>query len=234
MEPAGSVRPNTISKAASMQIDIAGEDRTFYKVMVHNNSLKAVRAFSIGVPEENGGGGTMSDGISKDLITPGGTHQVLISIPQSGTISNGTFVPNPPPALIVLQCALFNDGSYEGDPASAAEIIAMRMGREIQRERIKRVVASTLADADSDDDTKVERIRSETAKLTENPDPHVMDLLHSQFAGVPDNVLTRSLKQGMNSAKQVVDFELKGFERNRPPGSRDYTLANWWRTRENN
>lgn len=46
-----SVRPQTMSKAPSIQVEIVGEDRMFYRVALHNLSTKTVIAFRVDMPE---------------------------------------------------------------------------------------------------------------------------------------------------------------------------------------
>jgi hypothetical protein len=233
-QPPASFHPRTMSKAPSIQMEIVGEDRTFYKVALHNLSTRAVTAVRVDMPEENGaqGGQTTGDG-SQDLMAPGATYQFQFGIPHSGRMSNGGFVEGPPPPLLVLETALFKDGGYEGDMQAAAEIAAQRIGSEIQRQRIDHLVAAILADAQSDDDAKVARIRSEVAQLTEDPDPPMVESVQAQFPGLSGQVAQRLktwLGIGLNTEKQKVTFGLKEFERSKAGPRRGFTLARWWST----
>jgi hypothetical protein len=49
-----SVSPQMMRKAPSIQVDIAVEDRMFYKVALHNLSTKTVTAFRVDMPEREG------------------------------------------------------------------------------------------------------------------------------------------------------------------------------------
>ena len=231
-QPTASVRPQTMSKAPSIQMEIIGEDRTFYKVALHNLSTKAVMTVRVDMPEKDGAQGQTEVHGSGDLIAPGATHQLQFSIPHSGRMSNGSFVENPMPPLLVLETALFKDGSYEGDMQAATEIVAQRVGSEIQRQRVNHLIAAILADAQSDDDAKVSRIRSEVAQLTEDPDPQMVESVRSQFPSLSDQAVQEVkswLKLGLNHEKQLVTFGLKEFERTKAD-SRACNLARWCST----
>lgn len=230
--PPPSVRPQTLSKAPSVRIEIIGEDRTFYKVAVHNLSAKAVTAVQLKMPEKNGGSGQVAEGGSHELIAPGTTYQLQYSIPHSGSTSTGEFIEDPPAPLLVLEAAFFADGSYEGDTEAAAEIGALQIGAETQRKQVDRLIAGVLADAKSDDDAKVARIRSAVAQLSEEPDAQMVENVRSQFPGLSDEALLQvrvSLKIGLNREKQSVEFGLKEYERNKT-NLGGYTLAKWWNT----
>jgi hypothetical protein len=49
-----SVSPQMMRKAPSIQVEIAGEDRMFYKVALHNLSTKTVTAFRVDMSEREG------------------------------------------------------------------------------------------------------------------------------------------------------------------------------------
>jgi hypothetical protein len=230
--PPPSARPQTFSKVPSVRIEITGEDRTFYKVALHNLSAKGVTALYLDMPETGGGSGQGAENGPNDLIAPGATYQLQFSIPHSGSMSNGRFVENPLPSLLVLEAACFADGSYEGDSQASAEIAARRIGAATQRQQVDRLLATILGDAESGDDAKVARIRSAVAQLTEEPDPQMVEKVRSQFPGLSEEAVQRvrgSLKVGLNREKQSVTFGLNEFERNRAKAG-GYTLAAWWST----
>jgi hypothetical protein len=114
-EPPPSVRPQTISKAPSVRIEITGEDRTFYKVAVQNLSTKGVTGFSITMPAKDSSNIQRTGGGSQVLIPPDGRYELKFGIPHSGRMRDGRFVEDPPRTLMILEKATFTDGSCEGD-----------------------------------------------------------------------------------------------------------------------
>jgi len=230
-QPPSSIRPIAMSKAPSIQIEIVGEDRTFYKVALHNLSAKTVTAVHVAAPEKNGSSG-QTVGYWKGLIAPGATYQLRFAIPRSGRMSNGSFVENPGPPLLVVETALFEDGSYE----------AMRKGPRRSRPAVwvrsssgneSSLVEAILADTQSCDDAKLARIRSEVAQLTDDPDAQLLESVRTKFPGLSVRALqsvTSFLRTGLNHEKESLVRGLRDFEQAnaRSPGKFTLTLRQWW------
>jgi hypothetical protein len=224
-QPTASARPRTMSKVPSIRIEITGEDRTFYKVALHNLSKQAVMAVYLDMPGQNGSSGQTAEGHGSHEVTAlGAIYQCQFGIPHGGRVSNGIFVEDSPPPLMVLEAALFKDGSYEGDMQIAAQLVANRIGFEIQQQRVDRLFAGILADVQSDDDAdaqaKVARIRSGIAQLTEDPDLPMVETVQAQFPGLsgqaPEQVKTW-LKSGIDEANQMARRRLRELERPAKP-----------------
>ena len=95
---------------------------------------------------------------------------------------------------------------------------------------MRRLVEAILADTESGDAAKIARIRSETAKLTEEPEPEMIERVLFQFPGLSENALRLvkfALLTGLNGEKQSVTHGLKEFERGKERSPND-TLARWW------
>jgi hypothetical protein len=227
-EPPTSFRPQAISKASSVRIEIVGEDRTSYKVTARNMSAKTVAALQIETCEDSSSTGRTESG--SDLIAPGETYRFQVSIPHGRTLSNGVMKENPMPLFLSLETVVFRDGSYEGEVQGAAEYAARAKGIEVQRKRADAIVEPILADTQLDDNSKTARIRSEVDRLTVEPDTQSIDSVRSGFPGLPDQALDSvrfGLRVGLNSGKQAVTFGLVDFERNKAY-IRNLTLKSWW------
>ena len=220
-EPDSSApRPKTVSKVPSIQIDLASQDRDSYTVAMHNLSTMAVTEFAFE--------GSAMRGAKQDLIAPGATYRYRIPIPHSETKINGVWVEDSLPPFIVLEAAFFKDGSYEGDPEYASFIAGMRIGQEVQRQRINELVEQVLADSQSTDDLKEAAIRSEVNQLSEEPDSQMIERIRSQFPGLPSTRRAEhGLGAGLNNAKQLLTLDLKDFEESRG-GFFGRSLAKWW------
>jgi hypothetical protein len=220
-QPPASARPQTVSKAPSVRIEIVGEDRNSYTVAVHNLSQKIVTAFSVEMSGEGDSGRSVIG--SRHLIAPGDTYQFEFGVSRSGSMSSGRFVEDPPSSLMTLEAAVFKDSSYEGNPRAAAELAA----RDSQRRRVDDVIAEIMADAASGEEARIARIRSAVARLPEEPDPQAVENLRSQFPGLSDEDMGRvksTLKSALNVEKQAVTRTLNELR----PG----TLTVWWDLRQ--
>jgi hypothetical protein len=233
-----SARPQTISKASSVQIEIIGEDRMAWKVAVHNLSAKTVTAFSIFTPafDGNGGGGQIRELDARQEIAPGATYEVQVSTAGGRRTTNGALVQDPPASQIILDAAFYQDGSYEGDVKTASMIGARRIGAGIQRERVDQLVEGILSDDQASDKAKVARIRAEADRLAEDPDQQMIERVQSQFPGLSEQGLEgakSNLRQGLRSVKTALASGLKQFEA-RDPDFPAESLARWWSTRLQN
>jgi hypothetical protein len=144
---------------------------------------------------------------------------------------NGSFVEDPPPADLVLQAALFEDGSYEGDIEIAARMAAFQNGAKVQRQRIESLVEPILADAQSDDGAKMGRIGTAVAQLSVAPDPQMMATLRKQFPAFPDRGMEQVKSEfaaGMKSEKENAVYLLQQYKETNRAGRRHIPLAEWW------
>jgi hypothetical protein len=221
-----SVRPRTISNAPSIQMEIVGEDRVFCTVALHNLSAKAVKDVRVYMPVKNGSGSFQL----QEPIAPGATYQRQISIRRGWTNTNGGYVEDPPFTLMILQAAIFQDGSYEGDRQIAVRMVANRIGFKIQAQRVIQLVSPIVADAQFGDDAKIARIRSEVDQLTEETGAQMVESVRSQFPGLSEQDLPTAkgaLEGGMDKAKRDLAIRLDEFERTKANPDHP-TLAKWW------
>lgn len=219
-QPPVSVRPQTASNAPSVRIEIVREDRNSYTVAVHNMSHKTVKGVSIEMSGEDDRGLSKSTDTLRRLIAPGGSYQTNVGKSRSGSVESGRYVEDPPPMLMTLETAYFEDGSYEGKPGAAAMIAA----HEGQQRRVKSAIAEVMADAAAGEDVKIARIRSALDQLPAEPDPQAIEDLRSRFPGLTDADMTRirvAMKGALDVEKRSVTQTLDQL--------RQGTLALWWK-----
>jgi hypothetical protein len=95
--------------------------------------------------------------------------------------------PAPPPPLplwAAVTTVLFDDGTYEGDPSTAAELTASHRGRLIQLARILEIMRETLG-GKLDEADAVARLRARVQGLRVDVEPSVLDELAAKFPEVP-------------------------------------------------
>ena len=114
---------------------------------------------------------------------------------------------------MILQTVLFDDGSYEGDAGSAAEMAAEECGADLQRLRIKRLAEPILRQDGLDDKSKIERIRAAIRQLSSVPDPETIAQFHDRYPAFSRADLTKAephLSPAMGGEKELMDqTELK-------------------------
>ena len=224
--------PLTRSHARSLTIDFAPVDRTHGMASVHNFSGKAVTAFQVGGSDERGDDGWSKGPISTDgtdLIAPGATYQLRISLNSSGRVVNGAYVQDPPPPSIILQAVLFADGSYEGDTKAAAFMAARQIGGTVIHRRILSLAEPILKDDQLDDKAKSERMQAEVDKLSVVPSAEMTERLRTQFPELSEAEradLQSGMGGSMREEKETFDTEMKKFESESGPNA--LKLERWW------
>ena len=151
---------------------------------LHNLSSKAVNAVEVSSSDEPGTGEREAKGGFSGLIASGSSYQMRMGVPNSGKTVNAMFVEDPKPAYVILQTVLFDDGSYEEDAGSAAEMAAEEFGADLQRLRINRL-AEPILRPDGLDKSKIERIRAAIRQLPSVPDPETIAQFHDQYPAFP-------------------------------------------------
>lgn len=119
-QPEVSNRPGTMTHVPSLQIEIVGEDRVSYDVVLRNTSSRGVTAVLVDMPNGQNVTGRQDGDGSSLVIPPGKTHHLSFGVGSSGRVTPGGFLPDPPPPLMIVEGALFEDGTSEGDPSVVA------------------------------------------------------------------------------------------------------------------
>jgi hypothetical protein len=237
-QPEVSYHPSMRSDVPSIQFDYAPVDREGGRLTLRNLSNKAVDAFKIGrfqevgSPEQSSLEEYKSNGWPT-VIAPGASHQMHIDTEHSGKRVNGTFIEYPQPQYMVLQSVVFADGSYDGDPQSAAELAARVFGAQVQLQRIERLAEPILADDSIDDEAKIEHIRTAIQQLTTQAGPETIAQFHTQYASLPEDNLTQAERKVGVAMKTESDSMGQWIQEEEPRFLQHHsrrTLAQWWAT----
>jgi hypothetical protein len=218
------VDPATVSKVPSLQIAIVGKDRAFYTLLIHNLSSKEVTGFVVTRPLPGGGSsGNAEFAGANPLIVRGGSRELKISSDEVTCESpdKADSVPCP----IVLEGALFADGTHGGDPSAAAEVEAQYLENK-QSGQVRELVRRTLADSSLPDTAKIALLRSEIPNLAEEPDEAVIDQMRSRYPDVPDatwETIRESMRASVGNEKQRLLQGLRDFEE----AASSESLAEW-------
>lgn len=198
--------PVLSSDAPSLQLEVAKENWDTFTIAVHNLSEHAVVAYAIG---DRTGMGAAESGLD---------HRPVI--PARGTVAKDEFATSP----LVLRCALFDDGSWEGDPGMIAFFKVRLAASEALQLQIDQVAARAFSDPSLDDAARVARIRSGIEPLSEKLSPAVS---RKALAGIPVHSLTapqeHMVEDTLRSLKWGASNSLNQFK----SGGR-MTLAQYW------
>jgi hypothetical protein len=227
-QPVTPRHPILRSDAPSVAIDnYATRDRTTDTLTVHNLSARTVVAFSIGSSPDSDSGWSIR---TMPRIAPGATDQLIVS-DSSETVANGACLDGPQNSLIVLQAALFDGGSYEGNMRVAAVLTAHRLGHDLERQRIRSLAEPILADSNLDVRAMVERIRAAVNQLSVEPDADTIPRLHAQFPDFPESAcagLALEVSNQMKEEKEATNQELQSYAADITPRTTPASFARWW------
>jgi len=226
----------TLNEVPSIQPEILGKDRDGYRIALHNLSSRAVTAFLVETSFDHNSNYSEFDDRG-GLIAPGAKHEFRLFCDTSASVTSNGMAPGPPPCVFNLKAALFAGGSYEGDASAAATLAVSPIAAQFQGRRVHELIDNIVADSSLDDTSRLARIRSELPKLSEEPDPAILEQIRLRFPGLPSTAWD-SVKADIRSAfaaeKQRTLRALKEFEHLPNQGSTSRSLAQWWSAWERN
>ena len=210
--PPARPQPALSSDAPSIRVEAVRQNWDSFTLALHNLSPHAVLAYAAGqlkTPRDDGYN-TTEGTAAHPAIPAGGT----VTVEHSGA------------GPIVVRCALFDDGSWEGDPAIVASMKARQAATAALRRQIDEVAARILADTSLDDAARVVRIGAGIDALPEKPAPA---LIRQALTGLPVHQLGDMEQHALEYTLHNVKWsETAGLRQFVPGGVRGMTLAQFW------
>ena len=216
----------TLNDVPSIRPEILGKDREGYRMALHNVSSHAVTAFLVETSFDHN-----SNYSENAVIAPGATHEFRLFCDASASVTSNGMAPGPAPCAFNLKAALFADGSYEGDASAAATLAVRPIAAQFQGRRVHELIDNIVADSSLDDTSRLARIRSELSKLSEEPDPTILEQIRLRFPGLPSTAwgsVKADIRGAFTGEKQRTLRALKDFEDLPNQGSTNRSLAQWW------
>jgi hypothetical protein len=221
-----------VSKVPALQVAVAGEDRVLYKVEIHNLSSQSVIGLVIETSSTNGRSGITSYDDLKPLIAPGGFCRLPMNkndlecpAPENPTL-------DPVPCPIVLEGALFADGTHSGDPVTVASMEAHGLATSSPRHQLRQLMQAIAHDPALSDDEKLARLHSEIPKLLEVSNASVVDRLRPRYPELSDEDWTRiinSLTDGIQREREMILHSIAKYEESSRSGANAESLTEWMR-----
>jgi hypothetical protein len=135
-----------------------------------------------------------------------------------------------PPDRVVINSALFSDGSYEGSSLFAARAEAFRSGSKTQLARVLEILRGWGDVPAPDTREAAKELAGRVGLLECTADWAAITELASHYAVVGGQELDRikaSMESGMAWQQQEVLKELNGFTQNSNPASDPHLVRNW-------
>ena len=209
-----------------------GESADEYLLSLRNNGPKNVIDLEINMPT----GGTTHEwgSLERPLILAAAIYKISISAQTVGRKTEAGFEPNPVQPRGVINAALFDDGTYEGDFVSAATMEARRRGRELQLRRIIELLEKALGSEDQASVTTLERIKEDVYSLGVDSDADTIEDIRRHYPPLNERLqyVVQGIKDQMSAWKYDLIHELKTYEDGKHSADGD-DLRDWLqRTKE--
>ena len=249
--PPPPAHPALVSKAPSIRIALAaGDDMASYlrtsgdkdtqscTVVLHNvSSLGVVACVLRGDPKA---GIAMSREehatLGRPVIAPqGDSRKEFFTFGHAGRMTPQGFVKLPAqPQQIIVEAAIFSDGSYEGDENVAAGLVALEVGTSTVNRLMQPVIDGIVRDQSMNDEARTARIKDEIFHISSQPDRAATRSIHSQFPDLPTKDVVADLTRGLDAAKNQIWGDLYGYMHNccQYPPPDHISLAEWWHMRQ--
>jgi len=225
--------PEVLNKTQALHVEATTENRPAYFVRVRNVSTKNITAIQwYGMANGRRLGGAGQRGMQ--LIPAGKLFQLYQRF--AATDESPAARPNadlPLQRQIVIAAVLFDDGSFEGEPDTAAGMAAQWTGESLQLSRLMQLLKSEAADADSDQATRLTKLKADITAVDTNVDSAVASKLLTRFPGVSDDMrqrlITIEFKAGLMFAKDNLLHEIQRFEFQQAHALDGKDLSTWLR-----
>lgn len=225
-KPDRPYRPRLESRAPSLTFDFSQVDRLMGKITVHNHSDKAVVAFDMGnavgtqVPMPEPG---------RTLIGPGATYEFDSDAPLTGWCIKHVCGTEPIP--LILEEAVFEDGSHEGNETQAMQQAANWLGRSAEWKQIVSAASPTMSNPDLNELEKIHSLASIIDALSIMPDGDTVARFRMQFSDLPKNEMERGeqlLAMGMRMERDYVRWCLQSQKEDLDHKILHPSITEWW------
>jgi hypothetical protein len=213
VSPVSTALPQVVNKTESVAvINIEANNSTLpsYKLQLRNLSNKNIIALGINLIANNRPRriGMPRGQEGRPLIEAGSVYNHnILGVLNAQTTSDG-YVPDAPfKQEIVITTAVFEDGTYEGDPQTAATVRAFQVGEKIQVRKVIPLIREALNETGTDVVQAVEKFKARVASLSNNADADVVNQLQQAFPNLNQEAKAH-LKDLIEVALNGVKFDL--------------------------
>lgn len=167
------------------------------------------------------------DRLGRPLMKSGETYDVSIHGGARGARSQDNYVPSAPQSAEVVT-AVFDDGTYEGDAASASHFLAERRGEKMQLARVLELFKG--ATEGSDARAALEDFRSRVSALERDAPAAAIEQLRAQFPGLAQDeaqALRIFFEGGLNTVRAELLKDARDYAQARDDGRAAPDYAAW-------
>lgn len=203
-----AILPEVVNDLKSMAfVDLKIAKPGFVQLTVQNVSAKSIAALSIWIAP--GKTLTWEGSRERPLISPGETYETSIQL--DGRDMRDNLRPT-----LLLQTVLFDDGHYEGEVVSAAELAARSRGQRIQLARFLQLLSDDSPRPGPGTSSIITELKTSVEKFRIDADASVVDELQAQFPLLPKGYgrawLAAKIMQGLKVGRGHAIYLLRNLE----------------------
>jgi hypothetical protein len=155
-----------------------------YRIILRNQSNKNI--VGLGVDVVSGGRAQITSkprGIDgQPLIAAGKEYWLTVAAPNRAQPTVDGFVPtSPSDQQIQIKAAVFDDGTYEGDVATAAAVRGYRAGEKMVLPKLIPLLESALNSSNANLTEALKNLESQVSSVGSDADPQIVETLTAQF-----------------------------------------------------
>ena len=220
-EPSAKVLPEVINALKSVAfVDVQSDEPLShsYDLTLQNLAAKSIIALTIDIKQSHTE--SMEGGL-KPLMLPGAIFKSTIGLSAS-------IPPETSPPTLVIGTVLFDDGSYEGDVAAAAEMAARSKGRRIQFSRCLQLLQGIPDQPAQETIRAIQEVKAAVEKLRIDVDATLVEGLQSQFPLLPKangkEWLAEKTMDGLKNGRHHALYLLNELEQKRARNQEGFDL----------
>jgi hypothetical protein len=178
-----------------------------YRIILRNQSSKNIIA--LGVDVVAGGKVQITSrprGIDgQSLIPAGKEYWLTVLAPNRAQRTPDGYVPSTPSEQqIHINAAVFEDGTYEGEPETAAAVKGYRAGEKMELARLMPLLENSSSASDADLPQRLSNLELQVSSVVSDAEPSIIRNLAAEFPQ-----LGRSASQTIKSTMEVTATTIK-------------------------
>jgi hypothetical protein len=181
-----------------------------YRIILRNQSNKNI--VGLGVDVVSGGRVQITSkprGIDgQPLIAAGKEYWLTVAAPNRAQPTVDGFVPtSPSDQQIQIKAAVFDDGTYEGDAATAAAVRGYRAGEKMVLPKLIPLLESALNSSNANLTEALKNLESQVSSVGSDADPQIVRTLTAEFPQ-PSDARRREIKATMEVTATTIKSTL--------------------------
>lgn len=150
------------------------------------------------------------------FIIPEKTYQLKVAAPRRAQAVAGGYSPTTPPnQTILIKSAVFEDGTFEGDPTVAATVISRRAGEKMAILKLMPLLTEAMNSAVANVPEAMKKLEEQISAVSTDAEPKVVQNLMTEFPQVKPSAIfdfKQAVEFGATTTKSNLLKDLRKLE----------------------